>query len=253
MPLDVRDERRPDGGVLRTVTIQRPDKRNALDDAHLAALEAAVSDVDAGDVRAVVLTGAGTAFCAGYDLGGGGSVTDVTVRRAMEAVRACPVPVLAVVNGPAFGAGLELALNADTRLASTAATFCLPAAKLGIAYAPRALARLVALVGTGAARRMLFTGEIVPADVASRWGLVEELAAPELLENRAVSLARSLAALAPLAVRAMKATFDALEPAPDAGALVRIEADRLACFESADALEGLAAHLAKRPPRYTRG
>jgi enoyl-CoA hydratase/carnithine racemase len=251
VPLLVRDDARALGGALRTITIDRPDKRNALDDEHLAALAAAFSGLDAQEVRAVVVTGSGTAFCAGYDLGRGGAITDAAVMRAMEAVRACAVPVLAVVNGPAFGAGLELALSADTRLAAPGASFCLPSARLGIAYAPRALARLVALVGTGVARRMLFTAEVVPADRALQWGLVEELASPDALPARSLALAESLASLAPLAVRAMKRTFDALEPAPAPGDLVPIEAERLAAFGSDDAREGLAAHLARRPPRYS--
>jgi enoyl-CoA hydratase len=255
------------GGLVRLVTLDRPEKRNALDAAHLRLLDEAFAKA-AGDerVRALVLQAEGPAFCGGYDLSSpfDALAPDGLVVTTMQALRACEVPVVAVVEGPAVGAGLELALSADFRVASEAASFCLPPARLGIAYGPAGLARLAAVVGTARARRMVFTAETVPSREALRIGLVDEVVAPdseptdEMLAHvpgtwatareRALQLAGTIAAMAPKAVRLMKRTFDALEHGRDISGL---EPERRALFASQDVAEGLRAQAERRTPRFT--
>jgi enoyl-CoA hydratase len=252
--LRIEDRPAPSGGLLRTLTLDRPDKRNALDADHLGQLSAAFAAAAADEeVRVLVLQAEGSAFCAGYDLSSpfGELAPDGLVVTTMEALRACELPVIAVVEGPAVGAGLELALAADLRVASDAASFCLPPAKLGIAYGPAGLARLVSVVGTARARRMVFTAGTVRADEAARIGLVDELVPTEAgttARERAGQLAETVATMAPKAVRLMKRTFDALEHGRDTAPL---EPERRALFASQDAAEGLRARTGRREPRFT--
>jgi enoyl-CoA hydratase/carnithine racemase len=256
VPILVDDRPRPGGVLIRTLTLSRPDRRNALDPEHLALLSTRIAEAGAAEaVRALVITGAGTAFCSGYDLSvplapAGGEAPDDPVIRAMAAVRSCPLPVIARVNGAAFGAGLELAISCDVRVVSDAASFCLPPARLGIAYAPEGLARLVALVGTSRARRIVFTGEVLTAAAAGAAGLVDELATAADLDARVEALADAFAGTAPLAVRTMKRTLNALEPRLDVQTRAAFEADRLACFASEDAAEGVRAFAGRRTPVF---
>lgn len=256
MPIRIEDRARPHGGLVRTFTLARPDRRNALDPAHLELLTQAIAEAAASaDVRVVVITGEGSAFSAGYDLSApfptGETAPDTIVVTTMAAVRACALPTIARVQGPAFGAGLELALSCDVRIAKPAASFCLPPAKLGIAYAPEGLARLAAIVGPSTAKRLVFTGEVVSANRALELGLIDELALDGTLDARVTALADAMADTAPLAIRAMKRTFEALEARLDPAARARAELDRLACYSSADAEEGVAAFAEKRAPRFT--
>jgi enoyl-CoA hydratase/carnithine racemase len=255
LPLHVADRARPHGGLVRTLTLSRPERRNALDPTHLELLREAVAAAEAEPlVRVVVVTGEGSAFCAGYDLAApfpeGDATPDEIVVRTMEAVRRARMPVVARVNGPAFGAGFELAISADLRVASTAASFCLPPARLGIAYAPEGLGRLVGLVGIAASRRLAFTGDVVDARTARELGLVDELALEPELDAHVERLADRLADAAPMAVAAMKRTFNALETRLDEEERRVALEDRRACYASEDVAEGLAAFAEKRPARF---
>ncbi len=258
MAILVEDRARPHGGLVRTLTIARPDRRNALDHEHFRLLSDAIADaVRADGVRVLVITGQGTAFCAGYDLStplnpDSASAPDAIVLQTMTSVRACPLPIIASVNGAAFGAGLELAISCDLRIASDQSSFCLPPARLGIAYAPEGLARLVSIVGTGVARRMVFSCEVVPADRAAAIGLVEEASPPAELGARTAALANAIADAAPLAIAAMKQTFNRLEHALSPADRAEAERERLACYASNDAAEGAAAFAAKRPPVFKK-
>ncbi len=256
MAILVDDRKRPSGALVRTLTLARPDRRNALDPEHLQLLTSALKDAAATEgVRAVVITGQGTAFCSGYDLGvplpaQGDASPDALVVHTMAAVRSCPLPIVARVNGPAFGAGLELAISCDVRVASDQASFCLPPARLGIAYAPDGLARLLALVGTSAARRMVFTAEVVSAKRAEEIRLIDERVDPASLDARVEALADAMADAAPLAVSAMKRTLNALEPRIEGLVREAAESERRACFASVDAVEGLLAFAERRPPVF---
>ena len=164
--------RHRDGGVA-VIEIDRHERRNALDTAHCDALRDAVQTEGA---RAIVITGAGSSFCSGADLG---AVYDAAFRDALYAMLGAltdlSVPVLAAVNGPAIGAGAQLALACDLRVAAREATFAIPTARLGIAVNPSTIRRLALLAGTGTAQAMLIGGEALDAAHALQCGLASRL------------------------------------------------------------------------------
>ena len=223
-------------GDVTVIEIDRHERRNALDTAHCQDLRAALT----GTARAIVITGAGSSFCAGADLGG---VYDTAFRDALYAMLAAvtqvPVPVLAAVNGPAIGAGAQLALACDLRVAAPEATFAIPAARLGIAVNPWTTRRLALLAGTGTAQAMLIGAETLDAGAALRCGLASRLGD----RGAALTWARELAGLAPLSLAYAKKALNE----PDSAELAR---DFEACWASADAAEGQRARAGKRPPRF---
>jgi enoyl-CoA hydratase len=224
-------------GDVAVIEIDRHERRNALDVAHCDALRAALTGETA---RAVVITGAGSSFCSGADLG---AVYDAAFRDALYAMLATVtelgVPVLAAVNGPAIGAGAQLALACDLRVAAAEATFAIPTARLGIAVTPWTIRRLALLAGTGAAQAMLIGGESIDAARAWQYGLASRLG------DRAAALAwaRELAGLAPLSLAYAKRALNQ----PDSAELVK---HFEACWASEDAAEGRSARAAKRQPRF---
>ena len=228
--------RHRDGGVA-VIEIDRHERRNALDTAHCDALRDAVQTEGA---RAIVITGAGSSFCSGADLG---SVYDAAFRDALYAMLGAltdlSVPVLAAVNGPAIGAGAQLALACDLRVAAREATFAIPTARLGIAVNPSTIRRLALLAGTGTAQAMLIGGEALDAARALQCGLASGLG------DRAAALAwaRELAELAPLSLAYAKKALN-----HDANA--DLSRDFEACWASGDAAEGQRARAEKRPPRF---
>lgn len=255
MAIVVGDRTLAGGGQVRTLTLARPERRNALDPDHLLQLADAFDAAsEAPDVRVLVVAGEGRAFCAGYDLSEAfpdvAHAPDEIVVRTMSTVREAPLPTIARIHGAAFGAGLELAISCDLRIAAEEATFCLPPARLGIAYAPEGLARLVSLVGTSQARRIAFAAPVVDARTALAIGLVDEVCPAAELDARVEALANTLAGHAPLALRAMKKTFNRLESRLPPEARAEAELERVACYRSEDAAEGLAAFTEKRPPRF---
>jgi len=223
-------------GDVAVIEIDRHERRNALDTAHCDDLRAALT----GTARVIVVTGAGSSFCAGADLGG---VYDTAFRDALYAMLAAvtqvPVPVLAAVNGPAIGAGAQLALACDLRVAAPEAAFAIPAARLGIAVNPWTTRRLALLAGTGTAQAMLIGAETLDAGAALRCGLASRLGD----RGAALTWARELAGLAPLSLAYAKKALNE----PDSAELAR---DFEACWASADAAEGQRARAAKRPPRF---
>ena len=223
-------------GDVAVIEIDRHERRNALDTAHCQDLRAALT----GTARAIVITGAGSSFCAGADLGG---VYDTAFRDALYAMLAAvtqvPVPVLAAVNGPAIGAGAQLALACDLRVAAPEATFAIPAARLGIAVNPWTTRRLALLAGTGTAQAMLIGAETLDAGAALRCGLASRLGD----RGAALTWASELAGLAPLSLAYAKKALNE----PDSAELAR---DFEACWASADAAEGQRARAGKRPPRF---
>jgi len=250
-----------DRGHVRVLTIDNPGKRNALDYRSLAALTEACARVATDKVRCLVLRGAGDqAFSSGFDIaamegdGPGGDRPDLATERAMEAVEAVPCPTVAFVNGAAFGAGCELAVTCDLRIASEGAKMGMPPAKLGVVYAAAGVRRFLALVGPAHAREMFFTGRAVDAAKALAIGLVDRVASPVDAEAAALALADEIAANAPLAVQGMKRILRLLEESHERGltAAERTEVAslRTRAFESADLREGRAAWAERRPPRF---
>lgn len=255
MPAQLRVE---DVGAVRVLTLDHPERRNALTPRLLESLADAYRSGREGSPRAFLLRGeGGRAFCAGYDLEslaavGEGALPDDLIQEVYAAIEAHPVPTVACMEGAAFGAGFELATACDLRVAGSTARFCLPPARLGVVYAPEGLARLAALVGPGQARRLALTGCVVEAAEASLLGLVEQFV-PEGQDAYAAALrlAESIAEGAPLAISGMKQVFAALARGPlSADESARLRGLRRAAFNSEDVQEGRAAFLEKRAPVF---
>jgi 2-(1,2-epoxy-1,2-dihydrophenyl)acetyl-CoA isomerase len=247
---------RLDGGVARA-TIDRPEKRNAVDPATREALADALAGLSAdASVRALVLTGAGGNFSAGGDLGTMDGMDGPAARRRMKGghrlVRALAEferPVVAAVEGFAFGAGASLMLLADFAVAGRGATIGFPFLKIGLVPDWGMLHALPRRVGLARARRLICLAESVPAPDALAIGLLDEVVEDAEVQGRALDLARRLAALPPHAFAATKRQL-ALQPAPlDA----TLEAEALAqslLFTGAEFAEGLAAFRERRPARF---
>jgi enoyl-CoA hydratase len=239
------------------LTLNRPDKLNAIDSPMLDALDGILADLEADtEVRAVVLTGAGRAFSAGADIKEWTALDPLTFSRVwggrghvlFDRLAALRPPVLAAINGIAFGGGLELALCADIRIASTAARLGLPEVTIGTVPGWGGPQRLPRLIGAGRAKQMIFSGQPVDAARAEAWGLVSEVVEPEQLLERAQDLARTIAANAPLAVQAAKRVVDAGLPTSP---MTVLEGDAgVMCGQTEDFGEGRASFLERRPPRY---
>lgn len=182
------------------VTLNRPDRYNALNHALVADLREQMAKLEAeDDVRAIVLTGSGRAFCAGADLNAGPSDVEDVIRRLyvplVEQLASMDTPIIAAVNGPAAGAGFSLALNADFRLASTKASFSMSFVKVGLVPDAGATWLLPRIVGTTRATEIALLGRKVTAQQALAWNLVNELHPAEDLLWHATALAAELAAL----------------------------------------------------------
>ena len=235
-----------DGDVLR-VTLARPESRNAFDAALIGELSAAF--VDVGTARAVVLSGDGPSFCAGadvewmrasVDLDRDANVADATaLRRMLEAIDACPAPVVAWIQGYCLGGGCGLAASADIAIAAEDATFGFSEVKLGII--PAVISPFVlAKIGAGAARRYVLTGERFGSEVALRIGLVSEIA------SNADYVVDELLNSGPAAVREAKSL---VRPDPgDGRALAELAARMRTSQEGQD---GLRAFLERRKPAWT--
>ncbi len=246
-------------GRVAIVTINRPEKRNALDGqvrcAFLGAIDRARRD---NKVRSVIVTGAGDkAFIAGADIAefeGRSPVDQWRVMKApaiFDAVERLPKPVIAAINGYCLGGGLELALACDIRIASSSAKLGQPEVNLGIIPGGGGTQRLPRIAGLGAALRLILSGEIIAADEALRLRLVEEIIEPEKLLDRAVELAELMASKSPVALAAAKeATRAALSLPLDDGLKLETALFQL-CFSSADKAEGVRAFLEKRAAEFT--
>jgi len=245
-------------GPVTIVTVRRPEVLNAFDRPLLARLLGTLRTVtNGGTARAVVLTGAGRAFMAGADVRLMATASPPEFRRFVEdiqeltrIIRASPIPVIAAVNGIAVGGGCEIACACDIRLASASAEFGFPEARIGLVVTSGASWLLPRLVGRGQARRLLFTGDLLPAAEAQRIGLVDEVHEPAGLLRAAVTLGQRLARSEPLALRLTRSLLDAAEEESLESAL-RHEAEAIqSCLTEGQAREGLRAFLEKREPTY---
>lgn len=245
-----------DGGVW-TITIANPAKRNALDDPTRKALLAALDEaMTADDCRVVVLTGEGPTFCAGGDLPSmpTDDVPAIAARmgelhRIAERLLEGPRPVVAAVEGAAYGSGLSMVAAADVVVAARDARFCAPFTKVGVAPDVGLLWSLPRRIGLGRARQMALFGDPITADDAVRIGLVERLVEPGHATALAIDLARQLCDRAPLALAATKRLVLA-----GAGPLQSVLAGELveqqALLGTADFDEGRRAFFERRPAKF---
>ncbi len=240
------------------ITINRPEKRNALNiqtrEEGAAALEELRTDAE---VRVVVITGAGDkAFVAGADIAEFAGRTAVSQRDVMTgrslftAIDSFPKPVIAMINGYCLGGGCELALACDLRVASDRASFGQPEINLGIIPGGGGTQRLTHLIGEGKAMELIMTGDIIDAQTAFRLGLVNLVVPADELEAKTMELANRIAEKSPNALRmAKEAVKTAARSTLDEG--LRREIDLFAlCFSSADKDEGVSAFLEKRKPDF---
>jgi enoyl-CoA hydratase len=243
------------------ITVERPGSRNAFDDRLVESWVARLAELAAGSPRAAVITGAGDAFCAGYDVRGIDPdqdpdlpLPDARFERVIRAVEALPCPSIAALNGDAFGGGLDLAMACDLRVVAPAAKLAMTPCRLGLSYSADGVARFVAKLGAPLARRLFLTALPIDAAEAHRLGIAELAGSAEALLPRALELAARVASNAPLAVRGTRATIAALE-ASIARSLTEetralLEEMRRRAFRSGDLKEGLAAMSEKRAPRF---
>jgi len=239
-----------------TVTLNRPQARNALTARTYAELEAAVRGSTA---RCLVVTGADPAFCSGDDvreiMGGGEKrdkpvITKPRLTPAADAILHTNIPVIAAVNGAAVGWGMELSLMADIRIASEKAKFGELFVLRGLCTDVTGMGRLASVVGRDHAARLLFTGDVIPAEEALRIGLVSQVVAHDELLPTATALAQKIAERPPLAVAKIKEGMrSALDPDwTELGEWVSRSLGEL--FRTEDHREGVAAFLEKRAARY---
>jgi len=238
-------------GRVRVVTIDRSERRNALDHDALDGLLAVLSDAAAapGGGRVLVLTGAGGHFCAGADLS---TVEDegfvAKLHQLLEGLRTAPFPTMAAVDGAALGAGTQLAVACDLRIATPGATFGIPAGRLGLMTDQWTVTRLAGAVGQSVARAMLLAAENCSGERAHQLGLVSRLAGPDELVTVARAWAAEVAELAPLTRAAAKVGLNEAEG--DLGWTPAFRAAFERAWSSADLQEGLAAFAERRPPSF---
>lgn len=233
-------------GDVTTIELQRPERRNALNSELVDALREAVQKSAADDVRAIVLTGAGTVFCAGADLSGDVFAADfpdkaIALNKAIDAV---PVPVIAALNGPAIGAGVQLAMICDLRVVAPGAYFQFPIARYGLALDNWSIRRLASLAGHGRARAMLLAAEKLDAATALMTGMANRIG--DLAEAQA--WAAEIAGMAPLSVRHSKRVLNDDGAYEDQSALHKELFDR--AWGSQDVIEAQIARVEKRPARF---
>jgi enoyl-CoA hydratase len=230
---------------VTVVTINRPDKRNALNIEVCDGIRAAVSKAVADGARALVLTGAGSSFCSGADFG---EVYTGDFRASLYAmlrtVVEAPVPVVAAVNGPAIGGGTQLAIAADLRVVAPGAVFAIPTAKLGLAVDPWTIRRIAALAGHSRARQLLLACEDLSSDEALACGLGDRAGDVE----GALAWATRMAELAPLTVAYNKQVLNSLSEADPSEAELLIAFE--GCWASEDLVEGRRARDEKRIPQF---
>jgi enoyl-CoA hydratase len=246
-------------GPVATITFNNPDALNAMTVATFEALDKVLTDLAADHaIKAVIITGAGEkAFAAGGDINHLHTLDADSARafalfaqRVIDHIEFLPKPVIAALNGYALGAGCELAMGCDLRIAADHARLGLPEVKLGIIPGMAGTQRMARLVGKGKAKELIFTGAMIEADEACRIGLVNRVVPRDRLLGEARALALQMCEQSATAIRLAKEAIDqGLEMDFARGS--RYEADLFAlCFTTPDCREGIRAFLEKRPARF---
>jgi enoyl-CoA hydratase/carnithine racemase len=245
-------------GAVGVITINRPEKLNAMTPEMAEALVAAVGDFNHDDtIRCVILTGAGDkSFSAGSDIRTLDAYDTAWNFRNRpdycDAIRALLKPSIAAVNGYAFGGGLETAMACDIRIAANTASFAAPEIKLGWIGGGGMAVNLAHAIGPSNAALMIMTGDPVDAATAERWGLVSRVVAPENLMVEALKLAGIIAIRAPIAAETARLNLRAAWELSIANAIAYERDLQAICFATEDAAEGRAAFKQKRAPVFRR-
>ncbi|MBE0529373.1 MAG: enoyl-CoA hydratase/isomerase family protein [Rhodospirillales bacterium] len=244
---------------VATITLNRPDKLNALDTDMLDGLERLITKIDADrDIRVVILKAAGErAFCAGADINAWAELKPLGmwhtwIRRGHQIfgrLADLRQPSIAAIAGIAFGGGLELALSCDLRVAADSAKFALPEVTIATVPGWTGTQRLPRLIGEARAKQMVLTGQRIDAPTAVAWGLINENVPMADLDKRALDLARQIAANAPVSVQTAKQLINAAL-GRDTAATLEALAGSMTGFTD-DAVEGRAAWAERRPPKFT--
>ena len=241
-------------GPVATMTLNRPDKRNAVRQSMWAAIDAKVTQLAANpDIRVLVVTGAGEHFCAGADIseltnGPGGEYARVNWA-AEEALANFPAPTIAMIRGNCVGGGVSIATACDIRIAADDSIYGITPSKLGIVYPTNALERAVRILGASATKHLMYTGELIAADRALRIGLIDELLPVDALQARVDQLVATILERSALTQVASKAMIDEVvregRVKPATTLHWETEMDR-----SGEVREGVAAFLGKRTVRW---
>ena len=251
-------------GHVGVITFNRPERRNALTPAMLIELHDTLGAwAEQGDVRAVVFTGAGDrAFSAGFDILAIPTESNPDLARRLRdenplelglaGVKRFPYPTIAMLNGPCFGAALNLALCCDLRLGADDIAVGMPPARLGLVYPADGVAQFASVLGMARARELFFTGRTYRGAELAELGLVGRLVPRAELEAATFALAEEIAGNAPLALRGLKRVLDLVESAAPLSPEAVKEAGELmaAAMQSQDAREGQKAFAEKRKPRF---
>ena len=242
---------------IATLTLNRPEKRNAINQAMLESLTAHFSDLEQHrDVRVVVIRGAGKVFCAGRDLremgqqqsaAGTARTGVVELLHQLEALRH---PTIAMVHGDALAGGCEMALHCDLRLAADVARFGMPLARLGLMVPFELTCKLIEVIGTAFTKQFLLTAQPIDATRAYEIGLVHQVASAAGLEHATYTMARAIAGNAPLALQGIKTTIQRALSLREQIAHADLDALIERTRRSADAREGVRAWLEKRQPVF---
>lgn len=250
-----------DDGLVATLTLDRPEARNALSVEMCDAIVAGLGEVDRSEARVLLIRGAGKVFCSGADLGAVSSSTGAlkflpAFEKMLDAVARCRLPTIAALHGAALGGGFQLASVCDFRLAASDAKIGIPSSKLGILVNFENIERLVLLAGPATAKEMLLTGRTYSGKEAEAAGLVNHRIPPEHLEAASRQLAGELAQRAPLSVQgtkiAIQAVVDHLGNTRSAHRQTVEDIDKLVAvvYASEDLQEGVRALTEKRAPRF---
>jgi enoyl-CoA hydratase/carnithine racemase len=246
------------------ITFNRPERRNALSPLLLYQLSEMLGQLKKEDeIRCVVLQGAGDkAFSSGYDItaiptGVSAEVMEILRKKnplqmALDSVQDFPYPVIAMINGMAFGAGCEMAVTCDIRIAADSARLGMPPVKLGLVYMPDGIMRFVNIVGLANAKEIFFTGRYFPASRAKEMGLVHYVLPAEQLASFTDEMAQEISENAPLSLKGMKTIFNAWSKYQQIDPEDMKEIERLVAqsFNSEDLKEGQKAFLEKRKPIF---
>ena len=241
-----------------TIRLNRPRHRNRIERADVDVLLELLAAVEGNqELRVLVLTGTGSMFCAGYDLGALRAEAAEAIatdpgpdlfERMVDRLEDLRIPTICALNGGVYGGATDLALACDFRIGVEGMELGMPASRLGVHYYLSGMRRYVTRLGLGAAKRLFLTGVPMPAAQLLEIGYLDELVPASELAARVDALAAMLASRAPLAVQGMKRALNAIARGnPDAA---QVDADVLRCMRSTDLVEGLAAWKEKRAPAF---